>query len=185
MTAAIETTCNACRGSGGWGSGKDAEHCMQCDSTGKVALQIPPALAVIDKPRAANFAQARQFLDGVSFDSDFQLAQCAAHLKDALDFADRVQGQKAVGYVSAEVLAALKDARIDGVGVSIYRQPFGDRVPVFTEPVASLGLLAAVSGFATKYLTPEREVPALCASDEHHKDVCDLFAAIEWEGRAK
>jgi hypothetical protein len=135
--------------------------------------------------RPANFARVRQFLDRLPLDRDTDLAQCAAHLKDALDFADRVQSQKAAGYVSAAVLAALKDARIDGVGVSIYRQPFGDRIPVFTEPVASLGLLAAVSGFATKYLKDEREHAILCASDEHHKDVCDLFAAIEREGRAK
>lgn len=135
--------------------------------------------------RPANFAQARQFLNSLPVERGPILAQYAAHLADALEFIDRVQAQKATGYASQAVLDALKDHRIDGVGISIYRQPFGDRVPIFTEPSASLGLLAAVSGFAKKYLKDDHEHAILCASDEHHKDVCDLFDAIEREGRAK
>lgn len=163
---------------------------MRTADTARFSDSIAPffrqvAAHLMPKPRKPNFAQAHQFLDRLPAERDTDLAQCAAHLADTLAYIDRVQSQKATGYVSQAVLDALKDRRIDGIGISIYRQPFGDRVPVFTEPSASLGLLAAVTGYALKYLKDERENAILCASDEHHKDVCDLFAAIEREGRGK
>lgn len=133
-----------------------------------------------------NFAQARRFIEAIppaELAANTDLAQAAEHLKDALTYVDMVQGQKAAAYVSAAKIDRLQDHRLTELAGTLSKSPWPGSIPIFTSPRPSSDFVVAVKDFATVYLTDLRETPAACASPEHHRAVCDLFAAIELEER--
>lgn len=133
-----------------------------------------------------NFAQARQFNNAIppgALTENADLAEAIAHLKDALAYVDQVQSQKPAAYVSAAKVERLQDRLIREIAGSLCASPWPGSIPVFTAPRPSSDFVVAVKDFATVYLSDERQDPTLCANPEHHRAVCDLFAAVELEER--
>jgi hypothetical protein len=95
-------------------------------------------IACGDAPEAtADFAISRRFIAALPAITDPDLAQAVEHLKDALNFIDRLQSQKPVAYVSSAKLERLDDHRIATIGASLAKSPWPGSVPVYAEPFNS------------------------------------------------
>lgn len=133
-----------------------------------------------------NFALARRFIDKIpaaELADNIDLREAVDHLRDALAYVDQVQSQKPAAYVSSAKLDRLQDTRIKDIACSLSRMVWPGSIPVFITPRPSSDFVVFVKDFATVYLSDERQDPTACANPEHHRAVCDLFAAVELEER--
>jgi hypothetical protein len=95
-------------------------------------------IACGDAPEAtADFAISRRFIAALPAITDPDLVQAVEHLKDALNFIDRIQSQKPVAYVSSAKLERLEDGRLSNIAGSLSRLPWPGSVPVYAEPFNS------------------------------------------------
>lgn len=131
---------------------------------------------------AQHFALARRFIAALPpCGDDPDLEQAIDYLRDALALIDALQYQRPAAYVSAAKLERLKGRRDLGLGATLSMQRGAGMVSVYRDQSV---LLATVGIYARTYLADELLDPGLCASQEHHEAVRELFAAIEHaEGR--